>query len=63
MTKLTLTDLAAETIELLPSRETLVGDLNVAGILASNLSLAANVGTVFSSAHSGAGQGIAVVQG
>ncbi|WP_369046847.1 hypothetical protein [Sinomonas sp. P10A9] len=62
MTKLTITDLAAETVELLPSRETLTLDTNLAGIWASNMSLAANVDTFFSHATSTAVQGILVVQ-
>lgn len=62
MQKLTAAELAGETVELLPGRETLLGDFNVAGVLASNASLAANVVTAFSSANSTALQGILVVQ-
>ncbi|MDQ4489100.1 hypothetical protein RBS60_02670 [Sinomonas sp. ASV486] len=62
MTKLTLTELAAESVELLPSRDTLLWDGNLTAILASNLSLAANVGTVGSSASSLAVQWISVNQ-
>ncbi|HKU11075.1 hypothetical protein [Sinomonas terrae] len=63
MTKLTMTDLAAETVELLPSRETLVFDLNWTGILASNSSVALNAVTLGSVANSAAGQFITVTQG
>ncbi|MDQ4504185.1 hypothetical protein [Sinomonas sp. ASV322] len=63
MTKLTITELTAETVELLPGRETLVFDGNWAGILASNSSVALNAMTIASVANSGAGQFITVTQG
>lgn len=62
MQKLTLTDLAAETVEMLPSRETLVLDWNTALISATNTSVALNAGTWFSSANSTAVQVINVIQ-
>ncbi|WP_369046846.1 hypothetical protein [Sinomonas sp. P10A9] len=62
MQKLTIAELAAESVELLPGRETLLADFNVALISASNASLAANVLTVCSSASSAALQGIVVAQ-
>lgn len=63
MTKLTLTELAAESVELLPSRETLAWDTNMAVIMASNMSIAANVASLCSTANSTAVQLIAVHQG
>lgn len=63
MQKLTVAELAAESVELLPSRDTLFLDANLAAIMASNTSVAANVLTVYSSANSTALQGILVVQG
>ncbi|GAB3281093.1 hypothetical protein GCM10027449_22210 [Sinomonas notoginsengisoli] len=62
MTKITAVELAAETVELLPGRDTLLFDANLAGIWASNSSLALNVGTVFSQANSAAVQTIVVSQ-
>ncbi|MDQ4489099.1 hypothetical protein RBS60_02665 [Sinomonas sp. ASV486] len=62
MQKLTVAELAAETVELLPGRETLVGDLNLVGIVATNTSMAANVLAICSSASSVAAQGIFVNQ-
>lgn len=62
MQKVTATEMAGETIELLPARETLLGDFNVAGVLASNSSVAANILAACSSANSVAQQGILVFQ-
>ncbi|HKU11072.1 hypothetical protein [Sinomonas terrae] len=62
MQKLTKAELAAETVELLPGRETLFWDQNVAGILASNASYAVNAATVLSAANSVALQGVSVTQ-
>ncbi|WP_369046849.1 hypothetical protein [Sinomonas sp. P10A9] len=62
MQKLTMADLAAESVEMLPSRETLVLDWNTALIAASNTSVALNAGTWFSSANSTAVQLISVHQ-
>ena len=62
MTKLTITDLAAETVELLPGRETLILDLNSALIAAQNASFAVNAATVLSAANSAALQSVSVNQ-
>jgi hypothetical protein len=62
MTKLTITELAAESVELLPGRDTLFLNFNWANVLASNSSNAVNVFTLGSGAASQANQGIAVVQ-
>lgn len=64
-TELTITELEAETVELLPARETLHfhwGN-NSATINATNTSTAVNAYTVFSHAHSTALQAISVHQG
>lgn len=67
MTKLTVTDLAAETAEMLPDRDTLYGftftHVNAASVMAGNSSVAANIATICSVANSAAVQNIAVVQG
>ncbi|WP_415857146.1 hypothetical protein [Sinomonas sp. G460-2] len=62
MQKLTKADLAAESVELLPGRETLLLDRNIAEILASNASFAVNAATVLSAANSAALQGVSVTQ-
>jgi hypothetical protein len=62
MTKITTAELAAETVELLPGRDTLLWDYNTVGIWATNSSLALNVGTLFSQANSAAVQTIYVAQ-
>lgn len=62
MTKLTLTELAAESVELLPSRDTLFFNINLAQVVASNSSLALNAVTWGSLANSQAGQWISVSQ-
>ncbi|GAB3281120.1 hypothetical protein GCM10027449_22250 [Sinomonas notoginsengisoli] len=62
MTKITVAELAAESVELLPGRETLFGDFNVAGIVATNMSAAANVLTICSQANSAAVQTVWVNQ-
>ncbi|WP_422935876.1 hypothetical protein [Sinomonas sp. P47F7] len=62
MTKLTITEIAAESVELLPARETLFWDVNTALIAAQNASYAVNAATVLSVAHSTAVQGITVTQ-
>lgn len=61
MTKFTATELAAETVELLPDRDTLV-TFNWAGVIASNSSVALNLLTSHSTATSGAWQAILVNQ-
>jgi hypothetical protein len=63
--ELTITELDAEFIELLPERETLsgFGNFNWASVYASNSSLALNAATVQSAASSAAYQSISVTQG
>jgi hypothetical protein len=66
MKKLTIQELDGQSVELLPSRETLYfgGDsYNLASLTATNTSLAVNAGALFSNAYSAAVQNIAVVQG
>lgn len=62
MTKLTAEELAAETVELLPDRDTLAVAFNWAAIHASNSSLALNLLAVHSTALSEATQTLIVVQ-
>ncbi|GAB3281106.1 hypothetical protein GCM10027449_22230 [Sinomonas notoginsengisoli] len=62
MQKLTVAELAAESVEMLPTRETLVFDLNAALIQAQNASYAVNAMTLFSAANSAAVQTVYVVQ-
>lgn len=59
---LAISELVCEEIEPLPARETLAL-LNVANVTATNLALAVNTATFFSSANAWAGQAIFVVQG
>lgn len=64
-TELTITELDAETVELLPARETLnlhVGH-NWAAVYASNTSMALNAGSILSNAQSAAFQSVYVNQG
>lgn len=63
-TELTITELDAETVELLPARETLHFHFghNLASVSANNQSFAINAGSVLSSAESTAWQGISVNQ-
>jgi hypothetical protein len=62
--ELTITELDAEFIELLPARETLShGNYNWAAVYASNSSLALNAASVYASANSTAVQSITVSQG
>ncbi len=61
--ELTLNDLDIESVELLPSRETLFyNTYNWAGIAATNSSLAVNAATLLSQANSAAVQTISVSQ-
>jgi hypothetical protein len=60
---LTIADLDAQSVELLPSKETLFFDSNWAAVYASNSSLAVNAATLLSSATSAAVQNIVVAQG
>lgn len=61
---LTVTELDAQLVELLPTRETLAfGNTNWANVVASNSSLALNAASVYAVAHSAAFQAIQVNQG
>ncbi|MGO4384230.1 hypothetical protein [Specibacter sp. RAF43] len=64
MEKLTTTELEGQSVELLPSRETLLLNfhINWASVMASNASYAVNAATLHSSATSGAWQSISVHQ-
>ncbi|WP_138442291.1 hypothetical protein [Sinomonas susongensis] len=62
MQKLTLAELGAEDVELLPRRETLFWNFNAALVGATNSSLALNVATICSQANSAALQQIVVSQ-
>jgi hypothetical protein len=63
-TEITITELEAETLELLPARETLTfGNANWAHVAASNSSMALNAASYFSNAQSAAVQTIHVYQG
>jgi hypothetical protein len=62
--ELTISELDAEFIELVPARETLsVGNTNWAAVYASNSSLALNAASVYSNASSTAVQNISITQG
>ncbi|MFD1213138.1 hypothetical protein ACFQ36_13940 [Arthrobacter sp. GCM10027362] len=61
MTELTMSELEAQSVQMLPARETLFS-LNFADVWASNSSVAANVLTINSLAASAAVQNIAVLQ-
>jgi hypothetical protein len=63
MQHITLTELDAQAVELLPSKETLFFDTNWAGVAASNASYAVNAATLLSSATSSATQLVGVIQG
>jgi hypothetical protein len=61
---LTVTELDAQLVELLPTRETLsFGNTNWANVVASNSSLALNAASVYAIANSAAYQAIQVNQG
>lgn len=63
-TEITFTELEAETVELLPARETLTfGNANWANVVASNSSMALNAASFYSNAQSAAYQSINVNQG
>jgi hypothetical protein len=65
MKELTIQDLEGQSVELLPSRETLYfgGDsFNWAGVHATNTSVALNAASLLSSAESAAYQSVAVIQ-
>ena len=55
-------ELNAQSLELLPPRETLFFDINVAPVIAVNLALAINAATIGSTAIANAGQDIFVLQ-
>lgn len=62
--KLSLAELDDQSVELLPDRETLFfNSYNWANVMATNTSMALNVGALGSSANSMAVQTIAVTQG
>lgn len=62
MTKITTAELASETVELLPGRDTLFFNTNWSGIVASNSALALNVAGVLQNAQAAAVQTIVVSQ-
>ncbi|WP_426228704.1 hypothetical protein [Pseudarthrobacter sp. DSP2-3-2b1] len=63
MKELSVHELESQEVELLPSRETLWFDTNIASVYATNSSLALNAGSFFSDAHSVALQSVIVSQG
>jgi hypothetical protein len=62
-TELSITELEAESVQLLPSRETLFFNTNWANVVASNSSMALNAASLNSLANSAAYQSINVSQG
>ena len=62
-TELTLHELEAERVELLPAKETLHFNVNWANIWASNSSMALNAASLYSTAQSAAYPTITVAQG
>lgn len=61
-TALTREMLDAETLELLPCRETMCIDINVAPVVGVNVAIAVNAATIGSVANAGAWQNLLVVQ-
>jgi len=61
MRELSMTELEATSVELLPSRETLAF-INIANVTAVNLAIAVNAATIGSLAAAQANQTVAVVQ-
>jgi hypothetical protein len=61
-TALSPVELDAEVLELLPTRETLFFNINVAPVIAVNLSFAINAASIGSVANSGAWQNLLVAQ-
>jgi hypothetical protein len=59
---LPLDELDAQYVELLPARETLYFDINIAPVIAVNLAIAVNAATIGSTANALAVQEIAVFQ-
>lgn len=62
-TELTITELEAESVQMLPARETLFFNTNWANVVASNSSMALNAASLNSLANSAAYQSIHVSQG
>ena len=62
MRKLTIEELTAQSVDLLPEKETLFFDSNWADVYATNSSLAVNAATVLSAAYSDASQAVIVEQ-
>ena len=60
--ELTFTELDAETVELLPARETLTFHSNWANVYANNSSMAINAASYWSNAQSAAYQAVTVNQ-
>lgn len=61
-TALTLVDLDAEVVQLLPMKETLCFNIDVSPVIAVNLSMAINAASIGSIANSEALQNILVLQ-
>jgi hypothetical protein len=59
---LSVDELDAQSLELLPPRETLFFDINVAPVIAVNLAIAVNAATIGSTAIANAGQHVFVFQ-
>jgi len=55
-------ELDAQSLELLPARETLFFDFNIAPVIAVNIAVAVNAATIGSTAIANAGQNIFVLQ-
>ncbi len=62
-TEISITELEAESVQMLPSRETLFFNTNWANVVASNSSMALNAASLNSLANSAAYQSINVSQG
>jgi hypothetical protein len=60
---LSVDELDAQHLELLPARETLIFDINVAPVIGVNLALAINAATIGSAAAAFAGQQLGAFQG
>ena len=61
-TELSLQDLEAERVDLLPAKETLQFNVNWANVWASNSSMALNAASLYASAQSAAYQSVVVNQ-
>ena len=55
-------ELDAQAVELLPARETLLFDVNIANVIAVNLAIAVNAASFGSTANALAAQAISVLQ-